>query len=628
MFCHKELRIKNLWSLVLLALFFLLYSLFSPLTASADWTFDASAPTCGSISFNKDSGQLTGTAITVRVTASDNNAVSGITITPSPATNTFAKGTSSCSGPGGSCSSMDQTYTWTPDTAGSFTFTASAADTNGNTNSSCAASSPFTVTAPARPETAGVPVFDSLSCSNDRILNSEEAIKFSWTNPAQPVFQVNIDGPRTCAYKNVAAGTLSTTAPLGFWNDCIGRSGVGLYLDPDRPYGVTLRNSVGFGPTASFSIPTCVPPVEPTITYNTTTLNNGTRCATGPYSDSEIKVSGQNTGDPVSLVQLSRDPSFNDLIANVWGKFVTTTANQPYEVFIPTGTWVSVFGGVSSSLALQPGITYYARVYNGKYSLGTSFSLPLCPSCDGGATCTGTCTAPSNTCSTGNGTQGNCQYQSSTGGSCIPAPAPPQPCGTLNNCTAPNTCLGGTCLPPCTTNISCTGSCNAPANTCSTNNGTWGSCTYVGDGSCIPAPAPLQPCTADACVLPDICTNPGPSATCQTPPPPPPSQAGFFAICPSPGTEANVYWDRVTGSTYYLARVGSRTADTRISNPSDPTIPNTTVPTTTNTTYNSWGVRACNTGGCSTEALGSPPIECKSYPPFLKTTGGDVHSNQ
>ncbi|MDZ4246210.1 MAG: hypothetical protein U1D67_03725 [Dehalococcoidia bacterium] len=115
------------------------------------------------------------------------------------------------------------------------------------------------------------------------------------------------------------------------------------------------------------------------------------------------------------------------------------------------------------------------------------------------------------------------------------------------------------------------------------------------------------------------------SKTC---PPSTPNQANLSATCPAPGTTANVYWSRVSSSSYYLARVGSNTTDTRVSNPSDPTIPNTTVSTTTNTIYSSWGIKACNTGGCSTEAPGSPSIECKPYPAFLKTTGGDVHSNR
>ena len=121
-------------------------------------------------------------------------------------------------------------------------------------------------------------------------------------------------------------------------------------------------------------------------------------------------------------------------------------------------------------------------------------------------------------------------------------------------------------------------------------------------------------------------SNPASLSFSKTCPPATPNQTGLSATCPSPGTTANVYWSGASGSSYYLARVGSNTTDTR-SNP-DPTIPNATVPTTTNTTYSSWGVKACNTGGCSSEALGSSSIECLPYPAFLKTTGGDVHSNR
>ena len=72
------------------------------------------------------------------------------------------------------------------------------------------------------------------------------------------------------------------------------------------------------------------------------------------------------------------------------------------------------------------------------------------PNCTTGTSCSGACTAPANTCSTNNGTKGNCQYTtSSTGASCTPVATPQgttQQC-TINACTSPNLCTSGVCAP-------------------------------------------------------------------------------------------------------------------------------------------------------------------------------------
>ena len=56
--------------------------------------------------------------------------------------------------------------------------------------------------------------------------------------------------------------------------------------------------------------------------------------------------------------------------------------------------------------------------------------------------------------------------------------------------------------PDCNTGVSCSGACSAPANTCSTNNGTQTSCVYTaysGGGSCTQTTAPNQQCTVNNC---------------------------------------------------------------------------------------------------------------------------------
>ena len=68
---------------------------------------------------------------------------------------------------------------------------------------------------------------------------------------------------------------------------------------------------------------------------------------------------------------------------------------------------------------------------------------------------------------------------------------------------------------PCTTNPVCSGQCSAPANTCSTNNGTKNSCVFTGPvDNCLQVAAPNQPCTLSNCSSPNVCNS---SGQCVTP---------------------------------------------------------------------------------------------------------------
>ena len=70
------------------------------------------------------------------------------------------------------------------------------------------------------------------------------------------------------------------------------------------------------------------------------------------------------------------------------------------------------------------------------------------PSCNTNPSCSGACSAPTNTCSSGNGSQSNCMYTGYTGGgSCLNTTAPNQPC-TTNNCSSGLICSSGACIPP------------------------------------------------------------------------------------------------------------------------------------------------------------------------------------
>lgn len=71
------------------------------------------------------------------------------------------------------------------------------------------------------------------------------------------------------------------------------------------------------------------------------------------------------------------------------------------------------------------------------------------PSCNTSPTCTGTCTAPNNTCGNNNGTRSSCTYTQHTtqGANCTPATAPNQPCRN-DRCQSGTTCVNNQCATP------------------------------------------------------------------------------------------------------------------------------------------------------------------------------------
>jgi len=143
---------------------------------------------------------------------------------------------------------------------------------------------------------------------------------------------------------------------------------------------------------------------------------------------------------------------------------------------------------------------------------------PPTPNCNTGISCA-ECSAPANTCSSGNGSQ-SCVYTAHTSGNaCNQVGAPSQSC-TRNNCSSGLICSpGGYCTPPnCDINPVCYGSCSAPANTCSSGNGTQNNCSYTaysgGGNNCFNVPAPNQSCTTNNCSSDLICS----SGACIPPP--------------------------------------------------------------------------------------------------------------
>ncbi len=585
--------------------------------SSTQFTFQNSSPPTCSIGTSPSSPQYPNTTVTVYVSGSStSSSVNSLNLTINGQTVRTSN-------------SSNLTYSWVPTSTGSYSIAATVGDRNGMTGS-CSTGTYSIITTPQTPLEPGITILQS--CTNTTLYSPEPYLKVSWSQVNPPVSYVVFTLWDYYYFsKSVSSSTTSTLAPqffTGYYN-YYGN----MFVYPGQTYNVYLYNG-NWGPPKAVYIAPCGAPPKPQVTYSSS-------CVTGPYSQKEFTLSWIDNPDPAKGAQIADRNTPN--IWKYYSKNFTGTANQANSTTGPnnfSGSYIypndnSFYG---QSLVMQPGLSYGATTSNNwTSSEEAAVSLPLCPNCNAGISCTGGCAAPSNTCNTDNAAQSGCQYTSSTsGGTCIPAAAPNLPCGRIDNCTAPNTCSGQSCLPPCNTGLECTGTCSAPANTCRDNNGTKGNCTYkshtTAGSSCIPTAAPPSttlPCTdRNACVSPNICTNPGPTATCELPPPPsPPSQSSLSATCSTPdqsGTStANLYiQSAVPGATYYRGRVGTQP-------PVDSSYLNITIGgLTPNSTY-SWGVRACNNnGGCSSETPGSGGLVCEPNPAFLQTTGGDVHSNR
>lgn len=313
---------------------------------------------------------------------------------------------------------------------------------------------------------------------------------------------------------------------------------------------------------------------------------------------------------PITWVDISEDPNFT----SYYHKQVSTPGqvgrNSLNYVSAPDG--FNGYTGVSGPLVIEPNKVYYARLYPSPWNSGWGWgwfspqgvlSIPSCPTPTPTSTPTPTPTpTPRPTATptpTPTPTPPSAPPQNSLSASCpTPGSSATLSWREMNGADSYRLRVGTTVTAPLTSPY-------YYPSTPGTTYSSWG----------------VKSCKGNLCSS----ETAGPAFTCA---PPSPNQTSLSATCPSPGTTANVYWSGVSGATYYLARVGSTTTDTRVSNPSDPTSVPAPVSTTTNSIYNSWGVKACNTGGCSSEAAGSSQIKCDPYPAFLKTTGGDVHSNQ
>lgn len=194
------------------------------------------------------------------------------------------------------------------------------------------------------------------------------------------------------------------------------------------------------------------------------------------------------------------------------------------------------------------------------------------PACNTGLQTTGSCSAPTNTCSSNNGTQTAqyTTYNNSPTTYCTPTAAPSQAC-TVNTCTGSNSCINGQCITPnCNTGYTLTSSCNAPSNTCSANNGyqTAKYTTYNNSlTTCTQVAAPNQSCTQNTCTGSNSCI----SGQCITPNCNTGAQAS--GSCTAPTNTCSV--NNGTQAYIYTTYNNSSITCNRVSAPSQPCSVNT-----------------------------------------------------
>ncbi len=172
-------------------------------------------------------------------------------------------------------------------------------------------------------------------------------------------------------------------------------------------------------PTVTVTVvaPPPPPPPPPVSVYTLTVATVGSGTVVGPG------------GDPNCGTDCTRD--YNSGI-------MTTVAASPDAGYV-----FSSWSGCDSVFAESCTITMNSN------RTVTATLVAEVPLCNTTISCTGACTAPANTCAPpNNGTQSGCVYTAYTGGgACTQVAAPNQSC-PLNNCTSPNTCPNGSCVPP------------------------------------------------------------------------------------------------------------------------------------------------------------------------------------
>lgn len=125
--------------------------------------------------------------------------------------------------------------------------------------------------------------------------------------------------------------------------------------------------------TTQISIPT---PPQPTATDN---ISNSNQCLFEPDTSTskDIKIQWTNNSVPVSWVDISDNDG--GAFTQFYHEQVTGLAGQAYTIYAPVG--FTGFNGsiVGQQLILQPGHTYYIRLYNGTWGATSSVYIPQCP---------------------------------------------------------------------------------------------------------------------------------------------------------------------------------------------------------------------------------------------------------
>ncbi|MBI2196011.1 hypothetical protein HYU45_00170 [Candidatus Daviesbacteria bacterium] len=245
----------------------------------------------------------------------------------------------------------------------------------------------------------------------------------SWAGSNPAITYVDISTNNFTSWYNKAVSGTSTNASGGF-NAYTGVSG-SLTLQPNTTYYTRLWDGFNLSNTASFTTPaSCTPPTAPSLS---------TPSCPAPGTTANFSWSGNNSA--TSYYEL-----FIDNKANPWGSY-STGNDSANRINSPTNTFSSTtFAGATYGWWMRACNNYgcSGEVYGPQFSC----TLPNCnasPDCD-------LCSAPTNTCSTNNGTQ-SCRYTSYNGSGNCNRVSFSQSC-TKSNCSSGYTCSSGTCVPP------------------------------------------------------------------------------------------------------------------------------------------------------------------------------------
>jgi len=299
----------------------------------------------------------------------------------------------------------------------------------------------------------------NLSCTPG---NTSNMYTVSWasSSPAITYIDVSTSGNFSTYFNKAVTGTSTPMSSFtGYWNGSSWGGG-SLTLWPNTTYYTRLWDGFNHSNVTTFTTPgTCTPPAgqitspannSTVIVNQSVTISATAQIQRGSLTRGELWASP--TGGENWLSPAIAAPTWNGSSPQSFSGTWTPTSIGSYYIVI------NAFDDINGSKCTGNPF----RLPSGWSTCGSggSIKLNVIPNCNTGISCSGSCSAPANTCSANNGTRSGCIYTTYTGGgTCNQVNAPNQAC-TINNCPSGYTCSSGACTPP----PPPTANLNAPAN--------------------------------------------------------------------------------------------------------------------------------------------------------------------